>query len=68
MSTYSPGVQTDDDGGVTLYIGPEAPAGKEGNWIRSMPEIGWFPVIRLYGPLEAWIDGTWKPDDLTRID
>ena len=29
VSTYSPGVQADDDGGVTLYIGPEPPTGKE---------------------------------------
>ena len=28
VSTYSPGVQLDDDGGVTLYIGPGA-AGRE---------------------------------------
>ena len=33
-----------------------------------MPDIGWFPIIRLYGPLEPWIDGTWKPDDLTAIE
>ena len=28
LSTYSPGVQADDDGGVTLYIGPEPPPEK----------------------------------------
>ena len=64
ISSYSPGVELDDDGGVTLYIGPEPPAGKEANWIRTIPDIGWFPLIRLYGPLEPWIDQTWKPDDL----
>ena len=24
-----------------------------------------FPIIRLYGPVEPWIDASWKPDDLT---
>ncbi len=43
--------------------GPEPPAGREANWVRSLPEIGWFPIIRLYGPLEPWIDSSWKPDD-----
>jgi hypothetical protein len=64
VSTYSPGVQADEDGGVTLYIGPEPPTGKEANWIRTLPDTGWFPIIRLYGPLEPWIDDSWKPDDL----
>ena len=64
VSSYSSGVELDDDGGVTLYIGPEPPAGKEANWIRTLPDTGWFPLIRLYGPLEPWIDKTWKPDDL----
>ena len=68
INSYSPGVQLDADGGVTLYIGPSAPAGMESNWIRTLPEIGWFPLIRLYGPLEPWIEKTWKPDDLDSLD
>lgn len=68
LNSYSPGVETDDDGGVTVYIGPAAPAGKEANWIRTLPDIGWFPLIRLYGPLEPWIDESWKPDDLEPLD
>jgi hypothetical protein len=30
-------------------------------------DTGWFPLIRLYGPLEPWIDRTWKPDDLEAV-
>jgi hypothetical protein len=59
-------VQTDADGGVTLYTGPQPPADKE-NWIRTLPNLGWFPMIRQYGPLEPWIDGSWKPDDLEPV-
>jgi hypothetical protein len=68
LNTYSPNVEADADGGVDVYIGPEPPAGKEGNRIRTLPDTGWFPIIRLYGPLEPWIDRTWKPDDLTPVD
>ncbi len=34
------------------------------NWIRTLPEIGWFPMLRLYGPEETWFDLTWKPGPL----
>jgi hypothetical protein len=68
INSYSPGVELNDDGGVDVYIGPQPPPGKEHNWIRTLPDIPWFPIIRLYGPLEPWIDHTWKPDDLTPLD
>ena len=25
---------------------------------------GWFALFRFYGPLEAFFDKTWKPDDI----
>ena len=67
LNSYSHGLEPDDDGGVTVYIGPQPPEGKEGNWIRTLPEVGWFPLIRLYGPLETWIDRSWKPDDIEEV-
>jgi hypothetical protein len=68
LNSYSPGLELNADGGVDLYVGPEAPTGTEQNWIRTLPDIPWFPIIRLYGPLEPWIDRSWKPDDLTPLD
>ena len=35
---------TNADGSVDLYFGPKAPAGKEVNWIQTVPGKGWFPV------------------------
>jgi hypothetical protein len=52
------------DGSVDLYFGPEAPAGKEANWIASVPNKGWFAIFRLYGPLEPWFDKTWRPGEI----
>jgi hypothetical protein len=40
------------DGSVELYFGSTAPAGKQANWIATVPGKGWFAVLRLYGPLE----------------
>ena len=55
---------TNADGSVDLHFGPKAPAGKESNWIQTVPEKGWFAILRLYGPLEPWFDKTWRPGDI----
>ncbi len=68
LSTYSPGVATNDDGSVDIYIGPQPPPGNEANWIRTLPDTGWFPLVRLYGPLEPWVESSWQPDDLEPLD
>ena len=44
-----------------------APAGKEGNWIQTMPGKSFNTLIRLYGPLQPWFDKTWKPGDLELV-
>lgn len=56
------------DGSVDLYFGPTAPAGHESNWIQTVPDKGWYPLLRLYGPLDAWFDKTWQPGDLEPIE
>ena len=52
---------TNADGSVDVYFGPKAPAGKEANWVQTVPGKGWNTLLRLYGPLESWFDKTWKP-------
>ncbi len=59
---------TNDDGAVDLYFGPEAPAGKEANWIQTVPGKGWFCVLRLYSPTEAWFDKTWRPGEIELVE
>ena len=55
------------DGSVDLYFGPTAPAGKEKNWVQTVPGKGWFTLFRLYGPLEPWFDKTWKPGEIELV-
>ena len=55
------------DGSTTLYFGPEAPKGKERNWVKTVPGKGWFSLIRLYGPGQAFFDRTWKPGDFVKL-
>ncbi len=53
-----------DDGSVELYFGPDAPAGRESNWIQTLPDQHWFTYFRLYGPLEPYFDRSWRLDDV----
>ena len=55
--------QQNADGSYDVYFSPEAPAGKEGNWIQTVPGKGWNMLFRLYGPLDPWFDKTWRPGD-----
>ena len=55
------------DGSVDLYFGPTAPAGKEANWIQTVPKKGWFTLFRLYGPIEPWFDKKWRPGEIELV-
>ena len=56
------------DGSTTIYFGPEAPEGREANWIQTVPGKGWFTILRLYGPLRSWFDKSWRPGEIERVD
>jgi hypothetical protein len=55
---------TDEDGSVTLYIGPKAPRGKEGNWIPTAEGRKFFLLFRFYGPEPAALDKSWQLNDI----
>ena len=55
------------DGSFDLYLGPTAPPGKEKNWLRTVPDKGYFVILRLYGPTEPFLDQTWRPDDIEEM-
>lgn len=59
-----PTVEPNEDGSFTIWFAPEAPQGKEGNWIQTMPGKAWSTMLRMYGPLEPWFDGTWRPGEI----
>jgi hypothetical protein len=54
-------------GSVDLYVGPSAPAGQVGRWIKTEPGKGWFAYIRIYGPEQAAFDKSWKPGDFEEV-
>jgi len=55
-----------EDGSIDLYFGPDAPAGKKGNWIPTVAGKAWFPYFRLYSPKQAFLDKTWVLPDIEK--
>jgi hypothetical protein len=64
VGSLTKGLLTNSDGSVDVYFGPKAPAGKEANWVQTIPGKGWNTLLRLYGPLEPWFNKTWKPGEI----
>jgi hypothetical protein len=67
LDSLNPSVKPSTDGSYTMWFGPKAPEGKEGNWIQTMPGKSYNVLLRLYGPLEPWFDKTWKPGDFEEV-
>ena len=68
VDSKSPNLKANPDGSYTVWFGPEAPTGQEGNWVQTMPGKSWSVLLRLYGPLEPWFDKTWKPGDFELVN
>jgi hypothetical protein len=67
VSSQTKELVTNPDGSVDVYFGPKAPAGKENNWIQTIPGKGWNTLLRLYGPLKPWFDKTWRPGEIEPV-
>jgi hypothetical protein len=54
------------DGSVEIYFGLKSPgAGK--NWMATIPDQGFFVMVRLYAPTKPFFDQSWKPDDVVKV-
>jgi hypothetical protein len=68
QSYPSPAAEPSADGSTTVYFSPTQPAGvKRGNWIQTLPGKGFFPLLRLYSPLEAFFTKTWRPSEIVLV-
>jgi len=65
-STMMDDFRMGDDGSLTLLIQEDPPGGgRESNWLPA-PDGPFYVVMRLYGPDEAALDGTWTPPPVVR--
>jgi hypothetical protein len=68
IGSQTPGMAQNADGSYDVYFAPEPPEGREGNWLQTVPGKSWFTILRMYGPLEAWIDQSWRPGEIERVE
>lgn len=69
QSYPSPAAEADADGSTTVYFSPTQPEGVgRGNWIQTDPEKGWFVCLRLYSPLEAFFDKSWRISEVELVE
>ena len=66
VSTYT-NPESNPDGSIDIYFGPQTREGTGKNWIQTIPGEGWFTLFRFYGPLEPFFDKTWKPGDIELV-
>lgn len=64
IDSYTDGLAPNADGSHTIHFGPTAPDGAESNWLQTIPGKSFFVCLRMYGPTEPWIAGTWRPSDV----
>lgn len=57
----SDGLRFEPNGDLVINFGPTASGA---NSIQTRPQKGWFPILRIYGPLESWFDKTWRPGEI----
>ena len=51
------GLRKNDGGSITIMIGPDTPPeGCDVNYVRNIPERGWFSYDRVNGPGAEWFD------------
>lgn len=67
IGSQTEGFKQNEDGSFDLYLSPNAPEGYENNWLQTIPGKSWFVILRVYGPLQPWIEKTWKPGEVSLI-
>ena len=68
VGSQTEGIRINEDGSYDIYFSPEPPVGYENNWLQTVPGKGWFVILRMYGPLEPWIEKTWRPSEVMLVN
>jgi hypothetical protein len=68
VGSQTKGIKKNADGSYDIYFAPKPPKGFENNWLETVPGKGWFVVLRIYGPLEPWIEKTWRPGEIGLVN
>jgi hypothetical protein len=63
----SPAAVANPDGSVDICFGPEPPAGKERNWIQTVPGKGLNVILCVPSLLEPFRTKTWRPSEIQLV-
>ena len=67
-SQKTPAPTANADGSIDIYFSSAKPKDvAEQNWIKTMPDQGFFAYIRYYGPLKPFNEKTWVPNDVELV-
>ncbi|WP_050028432.1 DUF1254 domain-containing protein [Verrucomicrobium sp. BvORR034] len=68
LASNDTAVKKNPDGSTDVYFGPEAPAGKESNWVPTDPKRQFELLFRLYGPKKGLFEKAWKLSDVEKVE
>ena len=37
-------------------------------WDQTIPGKSWFIILKMYGPLELWLNKTWRPSEIELVE
>lgn len=67
INSTTDGLVYDKDGGLTIYIQNQKPRGSlSSNWLPA-PTEDFYLMMRMYGPKENAINGTWSPPAIEKV-
>jgi len=61
-------LQRNADGSVDIYFAPQAPAGKQANWVPTVAGKSFELMFRFYGPQKPLFDKVWKLPDVQAVN
>jgi hypothetical protein len=68
IDSLQDGLRYNKDGSIDIYFAPKPPPGYQNNWVQTIPGKSFFTILRMYSPLEEWIDQTWRPSEVIRTN
>jgi hypothetical protein len=66
-SSQIPELQKNADGSIDIFFGPQAPTGKDSNWVPTDPARKFELMFRLYAPTKALFDKQWVLPDVAKV-
>ena len=67
-SQQTPAPVVNKDGSIDIYFSVKQPEGvAKQNWVEVIPNQGFFVYMRYYGPLNAFNNKTWVPNNVELV-